>query len=67
MKSRYEGKATLYYMDTNSFLYIKRKNLQRDWKDVETRFDTSNFELDRPLTKGNSKKIIGLMKDEWRG
>ena len=28
-------------------------------------FDTSNYELGRPLPKGKSKKVIGLMKDEW--
>ena len=33
-------------------------------KDIETRFDTSNYELDRPLPKRKSKKVIGLTKDE---
>ena len=34
-------------------------------KDVETRFNTSNNELDKPLPKGkNLKTIIGLMKDK---
>ena len=33
-------------------------------EDVETRFDTSNYELDRPLLNGKSKKVVGLMKDE---
>ena len=33
-------------------------------EDVEIRFDTLNFELDRPLPKGKTKNIIGLMKDE---
>ena len=33
-------------------------------EDVETRFDTAHFELDRPLPKRNNKKVIGLMKDE---
>ena len=33
-------------------------------KDVETRFHTSNYELDRPLPKIKNKKVIGLMKDE---
>ena len=35
--------------------------------DVETRFDTSNYELDRPLPKGKNKKVIGLMKDKLGG
>ena len=33
---------------------------------VETRFDTSNYELDIPLPK-EKKKVIGLMKDELGG
>ena len=33
-------------------------------EDVETRFDTTNYELDRPLPKGKNKTIIGLRKDE---
>ena len=36
-------------------------------EDVETRFDTSNYELDRPLPKGKNKKVIGLIKDELVG
>ena len=36
-------------------------------EDVETRLDTSNFALDRPLPKGKNKKVIGLMKDELGG
>ena len=36
-------------------------------EDVETRFDTSNYELDRPLPKGKKKKVIGLMTDELGG
>ena len=31
----------------------------------EIRFDSSNYELDRP--KGKSKTVIGLMKDELDG
>ena len=38
-------------MDADSFLvYIKTDNIHADIsKDVETRFDSSNYELDRPL------------------
>ena len=36
-------------------------------EDVETRFDTSHYELDRLLLKGKNKKVIGLMKDELGG
>ena len=33
-------------------------------EDGETRFNTSNYELDRPLLKGKNKKVIILMKDK---
>ena len=36
-------------------------------KDVEERFDTSNYDVDRPLPKGKNTKVIGLMKDELVG
>ena len=35
-------------------------------EDLETRFDTSNYGIDRPLPKGKNK-VIRLMKDEFRG
>ena len=43
-------------MDTDSFIvYIKTDDI---YKDIETRFDTSNYELDRLLPKGKNKKVI---------
>ena len=36
-------------------------------EDVETGFETSNYELERPLSKGKNEKVIGLMKDELEG
>ena len=35
--------------------------------DVETRFDTRNYELNRQLPKINNEKVIGVMKDELGG
>ena len=45
-------------MYTDSFLvHVKTEDIYKDIaEDVETRFDTSNFEIDRPLPNG--KKII---------
>ena len=56
-------------MDTDSFIiHVKTEDIYKDIpEDVETRFDSSNFELDRPLPKGKNKKVIGLMKDELGG
>ena len=45
-------------MDTDSFTaYVKRDDIPKDIaEDVETRFDTSNYELERFLSKGKNKK-----------
>ena len=53
------------YMYMFFILYIKKKDdIYKDIaEDFETRFDTSNYELNRPLTKRNNKKVIGVMKD----
>ena len=61
VKPKYGEKAKLYYMDTDSFtVYIKADDIYKDIaEDVETRFDTSNYELDRPLPKGKNRKVIG--------
>ena len=68
-KPKYGKKAKLCYMDTDSFIiHIKTKDFYKDIADdVEKRFDTSNYELDRPLPKEKNKKVIGLMKYELRG
>ena len=31
---------------------------------METRFDISNYKLNRSFPEGKNKKVIGLMKDE---
>ena len=70
MKKKYEGKnLKLLYMDTDSLVYkIKMRAFYKDiTDDVESRFDTSRYEPDKPLTIGMNKKVIGLMKDEWDG
>ena len=56
-------------MDTDSFIvYVKADDIYKDIaNDIETRFDTSNFELERPLPKGKNKKVTGLMKNELSG
>ena len=66
MKPKYGDNVKLCYTDTDSFIMnIKTEDLYKDIaNDVEKRFDTSNYEVDRPLPKGKNKKVIGLMKDE---
>ena len=54
------------YMGTDSFIdhvetdYIN-KNIAEE---VETRFDTSNYELNKPVLKRKNKKVIDLV---WSG
>ena len=69
VKPKYGGNAKFCYMNRVSFIvYVKTNNIYKDFaEDVETRSDTSNFELDNSLPKGKNKKVIGLMKDELRG
>ena len=69
MKPKYGGNVKLCYMDTGSFIMnIKTEDFYQDiLKDVEDRFDTSNYDTNRPLPTGKNKKIIGLMKNELAG
>ena len=69
IKPKYQGNEKLCYMDTDSFIInIKTEDFYKDIADdVEKRFDTSNYEVNRPLPKGKNKKVIGLMKDELGG
>ena len=69
VKSKYEDKARLCYIDTDSFVVtIKTKYFYKDIaENVKERFDTSNYINDRPLPTEVNKKVIGLMKDELGG
>ena len=69
VKSKYEYKTRLCYMDTDSFVVnIKTKDFYKDIaENVKERFDTSTYIYDRPLPTGVNKKVIGLMKHELDG
>ena len=58
MKLKYNDNVKLCYMDTNSFImHIETEDFCKDIADdVEKRFDTSNYEVNRPLPTGNDKK-----------
>ena len=42
-------------------------HVKRYAEDIQTRFGTSNIELNRPLSKRKNKEVIGLMNDELNG
>ena len=66
LKPKHDNDVKLCYMDTDSFIMnIKANDFYEDIaNDVENRFDTSNYEVNRLLPMGKNKKIISLMKDE---
>ena len=59
IKPEYCENAKLCYMDTGSFIvHVKTDNIYKDIaEDIKRRFDSSNFDLQIPLSKG---KIIWL-------
>ena len=62
LQPMYKDKIELCYMGTDSFItYISN--------DVNKWFDASNYseDIDRPLEKGKTKKVIGKFKDELGG
>ena len=65
IKPKYQNNAKLCHMDTGSFIInIKTEDFYEEIaNDVEKGFDTSNYEVNRPLPTGKNKKVIGLMKD----
>ena len=62
IKPKYGKKAKLCYLDTDSFIiHIKIEDFYKDIADdVENRFDTSNYESNRPLPIGKNKKLLVL-------
>ena len=63
VKPKYGDKVKVCYM-----VYIKTDDIYKDIAaDVETKFATSNHELERPLPRGKNKKVTELIKDELDG
>ena len=56
-KPKYGNKGTdMDNMDTDSFIFYIKTDIFKDIaEDVETRFDTSRYELDSPLLKKKKK------------
>ena len=45
----------------------KKRYLQKYYRRVDARFDTSNYDLERQLSKAKNKNVIGSMKDQLGG
>ena len=62
IKPKYQDNARLYYMDTDNFIiYIKTEDvygIADITDDVEKIFDTSIYEVNRPLSTGKHQKVI---------
>ena len=63
MKPKY-GEKKLCYIETDSFIvYIKTEDIYVDIaRYVNTRFDTSDYELETSLPRAKTKKVIWLNK-----
>ena len=65
LKPKYGDKIELCYTNTDNFiLYIKAEDFYEDISnDVEEWFDTSNYDIDRPLLITNkNKKVLGRFR-----
>ena len=69
IKPKYSDKLMLRYMGRDNFgVYIKTDNIYKNIaENVASRFDTSDYEADRPLPMEKNERFIGLMKDELGG
>ena len=70
IKPKYEDRAKLCYMDTDSIvIYIKTEDFYKEIaNNFEKWFDTSNYDENdkKRLTIGKNKKVIGIFIDELR-
>ena len=62
IKPKHDERVELCYMDTDSFIvHLKTEGIYEDSeKYVEKRFHTSNYEIERLLSKGKNKKKSSL-------
>ena len=66
---KYKQNGKLCYMDTDRIIIdIKTEDFYEDISNnVDKRFDTSNYEIKRPLPIGRNKNVKSLMKNELGG
>ena len=58
IKSKYQNNTKLCYRDTDSFIiHTKTEDFDKDIAgDLKSKYDASNYGVDRPLPKGMNKK-----------
>ena len=69
IKPKYGSKVNLCYMNTGRFIVsTKSENVYEDTADLALIiFDTLNYKIKRPVPIGESKKVMGLMKEKLNG
>ena len=66
IKSKFEAK--LLFTDTDSLVHeIKTEDVYEDFYQDKNLFDFSDYSLDSNLFDPVNKKVIGKMKDEFKG
>ena len=66
IKSKFDAK--LLFTDTYSLVYeIKTKDVYKDFYQDKNLFDFSYYPLDSKFVDPVNKKVIGKMKDEFKG
>ena len=60
IKLKYDDSVKLCYVETDSFIFhVKTEDSYGDIaNDIEKRFDTSNYKVDRPLLIARNEKVI---------
>ena len=66
IKSKFDAK--LLFTDTNSLVYeVKTEDVDEDFYQHKNLFDFSDYPLDSKFFDPVNKKVIGKMKDEFKG
>ena len=66
IKNKFDAK--LLFTDTDGLVYeIKTKDVYEDFHEDKNLFDFSNYPLDLKFFDPVNKKVVGKMKDEFKG
>ena len=58
----------MFFTDTDSLVYkIKTENVYEDFYQYKNLFDFSDYPLDSKFFNPANKKVIGKIKDEFKG